>query len=206
MRAVATDASAGTSPAGIHIVAGSGRLRGPLSPLRRTLLEQLRAEPASATALAERLGESRQRVNYHVRELEKGGLVELVELRPRRGCTERVVRATARAVLVEPELSGDLEAATQDRFASDSLIAIAARTVGYVASMRERARAKKQRLATFAIETEVGFERPADLERFADELSGLVGELAARYESGGARRRYRVIVGGHPKPRPQESR
>jgi uncharacterized protein YndB with AHSA1/START domain len=32
--------------------------------------------------------------------------------------------------------------------------------------MRERAHAKTQRLATFAIDTEVGFERPADLERF----------------------------------------
>ena len=55
-------------------------------------------EPASATEVAARLGESRQRVNYHVRALERGGLVELVEERARRGCTERVVRATADAV------------------------------------------------------------------------------------------------------------
>ena len=69
------------------------------------MLELLR-EPLSATEVAARLGESRQRVNYHVRALERGGLVELVEERPRRGCTERVVRATADAVVVEPTVVG----------------------------------------------------------------------------------------------------
>ncbi|MFD7232661.1 helix-turn-helix domain-containing protein [Streptomyces sp. NPDC059881] len=37
-------------------------------------LEELR-EPASVTVLAARLGESRQRLNYHLREMEKSGLV-----------------------------------------------------------------------------------------------------------------------------------
>ena len=81
----------------------------PLSPLRRAVLEQLRA-PASASEVAGRLGESRQRVNYHVRELERAGLVELVEERARRGCTERVVRATSSAVVVEPVIVGEVSA------------------------------------------------------------------------------------------------
>jgi DNA-binding transcriptional ArsR family regulator len=77
----------------------------PLSPLRGAVLAELR-EPASASEVAGRLGETRQRVNYHVRALERGGLVELVEERARRGCTERVVRATADAVVVEPTVIG----------------------------------------------------------------------------------------------------
>ncbi|MFC7592090.1 ArsR/SmtB family transcription factor [Nonomuraea antimicrobica] len=80
-------------------------VRGALSPLRRRVLEELR-EPGSATAVAARLGESRQRINYHLRELEKLGLVELVELRQRRGRKERVVRATAHTVVVAPEVVG----------------------------------------------------------------------------------------------------
>jgi DNA-binding transcriptional ArsR family regulator len=160
-------------------------------------------EPASATVLAGRLGESRQSVNYHPRELERAGLVELVEERRRRGCTERVMRARARVVVVDPDVVGDLDAVaeTQDRFASDVLLALAARTVGDVAAMRERAGPHSRRLVTFAIEAGVGFERPADIERFADELAERVAELAAEFGCGESRRRFRLIAGAYPKPK-----
>jgi DNA-binding transcriptional ArsR family regulator len=179
--------------------------RARLSPLRRRVLAELR-EPASATTIAARLGESRQSVNYHVRELERAGLVELVEERRRRGFTERVVRARARAVVVDPEVIGDLDAVAeaQDRFAADALLALTARALGDVAEMRERASAQGRRLVTFAIEADVGFERPADIERFADVLAERIGELASEFDSGGSRRRFRLIVGGYPKPKEGE--
>ncbi|HZA81028.1 MAG TPA: helix-turn-helix domain-containing protein [Actinomycetes bacterium] len=189
--------------AAVDVVRGGERLRGALSPLRRRLLTELR-EPASAAVLAARLGQSRQRLNYHVRELEKAGLVELVELRPRRGCVERVVRATARAVMVDPDASGDLQTATQDRFAADALLAVAARTISDVATMRARADAKGRRLVTFAIEAEVGFAHPADIRRFAERLGRQVTELVATFDSGRPEHRYRLVAGGHPAPGPQE--
>lgn len=188
----------------VDVVRGRERLRGGLTPLRRQVLEALR-EPGSAATLAPVIGETRQRINYHLRELEKAGLVELVEERPRRGFTERVVKATARAVLMEPDVVGNLETATQDRFASDMLIAAAARTVSHVAEMREKAQAVGRRLVTFAIEADVAFETPADIERFANELADRIAELAAKYHSPTARRRFRVIAGGHPAPQPQET-
>lgn len=189
--------------AAVDVVRGGERLRGALSPLRRRLLAELR-EPASAAVLAARLGQSRQRLNYHVRELEKAGLVELVELRPRRGCVERVVRATARAVMVDPDASGDLQTAAQDRFAADALLAIAARTISDVATMRARADATGRRLVTFAIEAEVGFAHPADIRRFAERLGRQVTELVATFDSGRPEHRYRLVAGGHPAPGPQE--
>src|SRR5689334_23578985 len=91
----------------ISLVPGLDVVSAPLSPLRSAVLAALR-EPLSATEVAARLGESRQRVNYHVRELERRGLVSLVEERPRRGCTERVMRATCHAVLVEPSVTGSI--------------------------------------------------------------------------------------------------
>lgn len=189
----------------VDVVRGIDRLRGTLSPLRRAILVALR-EPASATEIAGRLGETRQRIGYHVRELERGGFVELVRLRQRRGCTERVVRATAHAVLVDPHVTGDLAAVTQDRFAVDALIAMAARTVSDVAAMRERAHARRRRLATFAIEADVGFAEPVDIERFAGELAECIARLAAKYDTGQTRRRYRVVAGGHPATNPSEGR
>jgi len=165
----------------------------PLAPLRRAVLENLR-EPGSASEVAARLGETRQRVNYHVRELERAGLVELVEERARRGCTERVVRARSSAVVVEPVVIGDV--GEQDRFAADTLLAGGARLVRDVAAARTAAASRGQRLLTFAIEAEVGLSRPSDLERFADALADRIAELAAEFGPG--QRRYRILVGGHP--------
>jgi DNA-binding transcriptional ArsR family regulator len=51
-----------------------------LDPMRARLLAEL-AEPASASTLASRLGLPRQKVNYHLHELERHGLVKLVEER-----------------------------------------------------------------------------------------------------------------------------
>jgi predicted ArsR family transcriptional regulator len=182
----------------LDVLRAGDRLRGSMSPLRQRLLEELR-EPGSATTLAARLGESRQRVNYHVRELEKSGFVELVELRQRRGRTERILRAKARTVVVAPAIIGDREAAgDQDRFAADTLLAGAARTFDEVAAQRERAEAAGKRLVTFTIEASVGFAAPADLERFAAELAERVAELAAEYDTPESSRRYRLLIGGHP--------
>jgi DNA-binding transcriptional ArsR family regulator len=183
----------------VDVVRTVGRLRGTLGPLRRRVLEELR-EPGSATQVAERLGETRQRVAYHVRELERGGLVELVEERRRRGCTERVVRATARAVVVEPDVVGDLRATTQDRFAADTVIAQAARTVRDVAVMRERAEVAGKRLVTFAVEADVGFARPADVARFGDQLADALAALVARFDTGEPDHRFRVTAAIHPAP------
>lgn len=181
----------------VDVLSGGARLRGSLTPLRRRLLEELR-EPASATRLAARLGESRQRLNYHLREMEKGGLVELVELRQRRGRTERVMRAVAGAVIVAPAVIGDLPAAAQDRFAAGTLLAATARTFEDVARLREGAAEAGKRLLTFTIEADVGFHRPADIRRFAERLADRIAELAAEFDAPAAGRRYHLLVGAHP--------
>src|ERR1700722_14282229 len=72
-----------------------------LDPVRARLLAAL-AEPGSATTLAARTGLARQKINYHLRALERHGLVELVEERRRGNCTERVLRATAASYVISP--------------------------------------------------------------------------------------------------------
>src|SRR6476661_4631613 len=59
-----------------------------LDPIRARLLAEL-AEPGSASTLAARVGLTRQKANYHLRALERHGLVELVEERRKGNCTER---------------------------------------------------------------------------------------------------------------------
>jgi DNA-binding transcriptional ArsR family regulator len=171
------------------------RVRAALTPLRRTLLKRLR-EPSSATQLAHELGLPRQRVNYHLRELERAGLVELVEERQRRGCTERML--AARSYVVDPSVIGEATD-VQDRFAAGHLVAAATGIARDVARMQEAADRQGERLLTFTIETEIGFAAPADLERFTEA----VARLAAQFDAPG--RRYRVVVGGHPAPAKEET-
>ncbi|MFC7586386.1 ArsR/SmtB family transcription factor [Nonomuraea antimicrobica] len=72
-----------------------------LDPMRSKLLAEL-VEPGSATSLAAKVGLARQKVNYHLRTLERHGLVELVEERRKGNVTERVMRATAASFVISP--------------------------------------------------------------------------------------------------------
>jgi len=179
-----------------------------LSPIRLKLLENLR-EAESAAGLARRLALPRQKVNYHLRELEREGLVELVEERQRRGCVERRLRVSARAFVVSPDLLGALAhepGMTQDRFSSAFLVSRGARLVQDVAVLRDRAAAAEQSLATFTLEGELPFASPAAFRLFGDELAEAVGRIAARYDRHGeaGSRRYRFVVGAHPERKPEE--
>jgi DNA-binding transcriptional ArsR family regulator len=175
-----------------------------LDPIRARLLSEL-AEPGSASSLAERIGLPRQKINYHLRTLEAHGLVRLVEERPRRGLTERVLVATASAYVVSPSAMGaasiDL-ARTPDRLSADYLIALAARAIREVGTLLRRANLAGKRLATLSIDTDIRFRSPAERAEFAAELTDAVTRLAARYHAADAPdgRSFRLIVAAHPIP------
>ena len=189
-----------TEPATVRVLRDAAGVASALSPPRRRILELLAAEPDSAAGLARRLGLPRQRVNYHLRELERTGLVELLDERRRRGLVERRLRTSARAYVVDPALLGPLGAepdGLRDRFSSAYQVAAAARVIRDVAILRERAQAADQRLATLTLETEVAFESPRQLRSFADDLQAAVADLVARHHRPGGRR-YRFVVASHP--------
>jgi DNA-binding transcriptional ArsR family regulator len=180
------------------------RLRVALTPLRRRLLELMRT-PASATELGVALGLSRQKVNYHVRALETAGLVRLVEERQRRGCTERMLQATADSYLVDPGVMAGPDDGSpvqaRDRFAAGHLVATAARTVRDVSRMQQAASDEGTRLLTFTVEAEVRFAQPADVHRFADTVAQAIASAAAEATTPpGEGRPYRIVVGAHPAP------
>ncbi|HET9138466.1 helix-turn-helix domain-containing protein [Actinophytocola sp.] len=191
------------TPDAMRVLAEPDRLREALTPLRRRLLERLRT-PASATELAAELELPRQKLNYHLRVLERAGLVELVAERRRRGCTERILRASADAFVVDPTVLNSDEQATftaiGDRYAAEHLVGVAADTVRQVARMRTAAERAGTRLLTFTLEADIRFAQPADVHRFADALHDAVARTAAEFDRAGGRS-YRIVVGGHPTPK-----
>ena len=108
-----------------------------LDPVRTRLLEAL-AEPASATMLASRLGLPRQLVNYHLRTLERHGLVELEAERRKGNVTERVMRASAGSYVISPAALTALQpdpGRSTDQRSAVWLLALAARLVRDVGAL-----------------------------------------------------------------------
>ncbi|NNF54544.1 MAG: helix-turn-helix domain-containing protein [Acidimicrobiales bacterium] len=180
-----------------------------LDPTRAAILEVL-AEPGSATTIAGPLGLSRQKVNYHLRALEAHGLVQLVEERPRRGLTERVMVASARSYVLSPQLLGRNAADPKrtDRLSTRYLIAVAGRMVSEVAELARRAERQNKPLATLSIDTEIRFASASDRAAFAQELAETITSLAARYhhETAPKGRWHRLVVAVHPKPQTPTSK
>jgi DNA-binding transcriptional ArsR family regulator len=173
-----------------------------LDPVRARLLAAL-AEPGSATTLAAQVGLTRQKANYHLRALERHGLVELVEERKKGNMTERVLRATAASYLISPAALAAVApdpGRSPDQLSARWLLALAGRLVREVGELISRARAAGQPLATFAIDTEIRFASAADRAAFVAELSDAVERLVAKYhdEAAPRGRRHRVLVALHP--------
>ena len=130
-----------------------------LDPIRVRLLAAL-AEPGSATMLAGKVGQPRQKINYHLRELEKHGLIELVEERRKGNMTERVLRATAASYVISPVALGPVAPNPDnapDRLSARWLLALGARLVREVGTLIGASSVAKRPLATYAIDAEVRF-------------------------------------------------
>jgi DNA-binding transcriptional ArsR family regulator len=177
-----------------------------LDPIRTRLLAEL-AEPASATMLAARVGLPRQKVNYHLKALEKHGLVELVEERRKGNVNERLMRATATSYVISPSALAAVQpdpARSPDQLSARWLLALAARLVRDVGELITGAAKARKRVATFALDGEVRFASAADRAAFAEELASAVAALISKYHDASAERgrHHRVIVAVHPSTRP----
>jgi DNA-binding transcriptional ArsR family regulator len=173
-----------------------------LDPIRARLLAEL-IEPASATMLAARVGLPRQKVNYHLRTLERHGLVELVEERRKGNVTERVLRATAASYVISPAALAAVQpdpGRSPDRLSARWLLAVAARLVRDVGDLIAGATKTRKRVATFAMDGQVRFASAADRAAFIEELASAVTALVGRYHDEHAEggRPHRLIVAVHP--------
>jgi len=173
-----------------------------LDPIRARLLAEL-SEPASATMLSGRVGLPRQKINYHLRELERHGLVELVEERRKGNVTERLLRAIAGAYVISPAALAAVEpdpGRSPDRLSARWMLALAARLVRDVGALVKRAERAGRPLATFAMDGHVRFASAADRAAFAEELTEAVTALVSKYhdERAPGGRDHHIVVAIHP--------
>jgi DNA-binding transcriptional ArsR family regulator len=187
----------------VTVIENAAAAEASLDPIRTRLLAELAAEPGSATTLARKVGLPRQKVNYHLRTLERHGLVTLAEERRRGNMTERVLRATAAAYVISPAALHAVEPdprRSPDRLSAFWLLALASKLVGDVGALITGADKARQRVATFAMDGEVRFASPKDRAAFAEELSAALAGLVAKYHDDAAPdgRRHRIVLAIHP--------
>jgi DNA-binding transcriptional ArsR family regulator len=150
-----------------------------LKPQRVEVLRQL-AEPRTCSEVAERLGQTPQRVYYHVKRLVDAGLVDLVSERKVRGIHEGIYQAGARSYWLSPRLVGRIGL----RKARDEL------SLGYLLDLMEEVQADIAALDRAAPELpSIGLSgeihvRPEDRQEFLNELQSMLQGLFTRY--GGA--------------------
>ena len=186
-----------------------------LLPLRLRLLALAR-EPVSSTELARQLGLPRQRVNYHVRKLERAGLLRAAERRRRRNLIEQRYVATAQSYLLSPDLLGPLAAdwrSIQDTASADYLLALTEQVRTDVTRAAAEASAEDKRLATLSIKSQFRFETAAERAAFAEAVRAALVDVIARHSSPnrledgrpGRGRPYRLVLTCYPAPSEPEA-
>jgi len=186
----------------VTVIEDAAAAEASLDPVRARLLAEL-AVPSSATMLAGRVGLARQKVNYHLRALERHGLVELVEERRKGNMTERVLRATAMSYVISPTALAAVApdpSRSPDRLSARWLLALAASLVRDVGALITGGARAGKPVATYGLDVEVRFASAADRAAFAAELTDAVIELVGKYhdETAPRGRHHRVMVAVHP--------
>ncbi|MGV9250225.1 ArsR/SmtB family transcription factor [Streptomyces sp. NPDC003697] len=174
-----------------------------LDPVRARLLAELAAGPASAAMLAGKVDLPRQKVNYHLKTLERHGLVELAGERRKGNVTERLMRATAASYVISPLALAPVQPDPdrfRDQLSARWLLALGARLVRDVGSLITGAARARKRLATHGLDGEVRFATAVDRAAFVRELTSGVAALISKYDApeAGNGRDHRIVVALHP--------
>ena len=171
------------------------------SPFRRQILQELEEGPESATTIARRHDMSRQRVGYHMRDLEKAGYIHVVEERQHRGL-ERLYGVRPVAYVKGHSVSTQ---PIQDRFSWASLVNSLAQSLWELITLRRLADEDNKRLATLGMEGRIRFENPRSRKAFTAELIAEIERLIDKYDSSEAARGrdFKLIVGSFPLLKPQ---
>jgi predicted ArsR family transcriptional regulator len=170
-----------------------------LQPLRLALVKRM-AAPRSCPELARELGQSTQKVNYHVHVLEAAGLVDRVAERRVRGVVEGVYRARAAAYWLSAALVGRIggRRRARDRFSLGFLLTLAEELQADVGRLASRAESEHVPSLGLALDIEL---RPEEREAFMRELEEALQGLARRFgtRSGeAAGERFRLAAACYP--------
>jgi DNA-binding transcriptional ArsR family regulator len=169
-----------------------------LKPMRVRLLRLL-TRPQSLAELAESTSETPQKLYYHVKMLERAGLVQQVDERRAGAMVERVYQAAARSYWLAPQVLGR---AGGEQRAQDDL------SLGFLLGLAEEMQQDLGRLTAQALVQDVPslgldlrvYLPPEQRHAFACDVQQMFKDIAARYgiQNDAAGETFRVVLACYP--------
>ncbi len=180
---MSVEAPAGEAETDLATVASPRRAGALLHPLRQQILGASR-EPISASDLARRLGLPRQRVNYHVRALERAGFLKPAGRRRKRNMIEQRYVAAARAFVLSPAVLGPVGADWRDiadTSSADYVLALSEQVRADVERAREEAEGRK--VSALSLKSQFRFESAEQRAEFTNAIREAVVGVIARHST-----------------------
>lgn len=169
-------------PLNVEILGDAERLGVLLKDPRRTIVA-MAERPVSTVEMADRLGETRQRLGYHVRCLVAAGLLDEVEVGRQGAMVEKRYRASAACYGLAPDLLGPLavRVGSADRESVAHLLGAVNEVQTDIARQLAAPRSPEDRLPTLTLSTRIRFRDGAERGAFADALATALTDIVARY-------------------------
>ncbi|MFM1653901.1 winged helix-turn-helix domain-containing protein [Brevibacillus sp. B_LB10_24] len=173
-----------------------------LNPLRAEILSSLTA-PASAAEVARSIKETPQRVNYHLKALEKVGLVRRVGSRQVRNLVEVLYQAIAKTFILSESLGWSQE--TMQRAKDNSSLA-------HLITTSERLKQdalylmecvdEQEEVPSASLQTVLHLGDENQRQAFVEEYVALVKQLVKKYQSKQAgAEAYSAVLAVYPEPK-----
>lgn len=189
-----------------YVVQSAEQAMALLNPLRAELLA-IMAEPASAAEIARGMGETAQRINYHLKALEKVGLARRVGTRQVRNLVEVLYQAAARTFVIADSLGFQPSTAQQmrDQGSLAHLVTMSDRMKRDALRLMEQSD-KEVQVPSASLASKVRLADESQREAFINEYVTLVEQLIRKYETTAAddASAFQLLAAVYPEPMKEE--
>jgi len=157
-----------------------------LNPMRAEIL-QLLAEPASAAELARQMSQTPQKLNYHLKSLEKVGLIRRSGTRQVKNLIEALYQAIARSYVIPDSFgwSEDLTQRMKDQGALRQLVNVSERIRTDALRLMEVSDSEEE-VPSAVLETDLSLPDEKTREQFLRDYADAVRSVVRKYQAQGA--------------------
>ncbi|WNB90782.1 helix-turn-helix domain-containing protein [Bacillus sp. NEB1478] len=172
-----------------------------LHPVRSEIISLLK-EPRSATELSKQMNDSAQKVNYHLKTLEKAGLVVRAGTRNVRNLVEVLYRSVGKSFLLSDSLGLSQEQVRklQDQTALAHILAFTEKVKRDAVSLMEQT--EEEQVPSAVMELEISLAGLAERQEFLQDYSNMLTELIKKHHDPKQTdsRTFHVSMAMYPKP------
>jgi DNA-binding transcriptional ArsR family regulator len=171
-----------------------------LNPLRVEIL-RIMNEPASASEVGRQLRETPQKINYHLKSLEKVGLIQRSGSRQVKNLIEVLYQSISKNFIIPESFGWSEETVSRmkDQGALTHLITISERMRSDALQLMETSEQNVE-IPSAAMETEVYLPDEADRQAFIHDYAEAIKLLAEKYRTDSRNNAYRVLMAVYPEP------